>query len=262
MQASSDLLNALSNKLKTANVRSPYLNAIIGRARNRVDLCSLNLLGGDEAKLFLDNLLNPETGGSVSLKIDAARVSLKDSSEEDRFALDVLLKRMQTLYFEQQSDFAEQGTHSFGFGYPLLAFTSRQDKTRLILAPLLIWTMRIAPLENNHHAFSLQRKPGDPVVLNPQLVNYLWQDAGIHLEGIPEDFLEDDLLSHEEVIEMMRKAEMLFPAEEVGFNAAPESIKDKNYYLRLCGDNALWFNSGLFAPSSRVKKVLLQTTKR
>jgi len=257
MQASSDLLTALSNKLKTANVRSPYLNAIIGRARNRVDLTSLNLLGENRSQEFLTDLLNPESGGAVSIRVDAASAPLKDATEEERFSADVLLKRMQALYFEQQSDFSEQGTHSFGFGYPLLAFTSRQDKTRLILAPLLIWTLKISPLENNHHAYTIQRRPGDAVVLNPQLVNYLWQDAGIHLEGIPEDFLEDDLLSREEVLEMMRKVEQLFPAEEVGFNASPESIKDKAYYMRLCGNNSLWFNSGLFAPFKSSKESIV-----
>jgi very-short-patch-repair endonuclease len=247
MQASTDLLSALCNKLKSANVRSPFLNSIVGRSRNKVDLHSLNLMLSDGASAFLEALLNPQTQGKVSVQIDASKIDLSKTNTETRFLIDVLLKRFQTLYFEQQSDFAEQGTHSFGFGYPVLAFTSQLDKTRIITAPLLIWSMKIQPLEHNHHAYLLQRNPGDSVILNPQLVNYLIQDSGVRLEGIPEDFLEDEFLSEEEVKEIMARVSRLFPAEETGFNGAPEPLQDKSYYARWCAEKSLWLNAGVFA---------------
>jgi hypothetical protein len=64
MNPSKDLLKSLESKLKTANIRSPYLNAVVGRSRNRVDMKDLDLLvnKGDAslASSFVSNLLDPE----------------------------------------------------------------------------------------------------------------------------------------------------------------------------------------------------------
>jgi very-short-patch-repair endonuclease len=252
MQASKELLQILENKLKVANIRSPYLNAIVGRSRNRVDLLDFDALGnvyeGEVfSKTFLRQLMQAETNGELQLLVDTSRTDFRQVLEEDRFRIDVLLKRLKALHFDKEEDWAEHGTRSFGFGYPLLAFRSKQDKKKVLIAPLIIWYLDIQMRAENHNAFKITRKAEDPVILNPQLISFLQTDMGITLDSLPEDYLEDDCLSQEELEGIIETIKDQLHAFIVNFEEGPVSVKDKGYYDHLLTDHHKVFNSGIFS---------------
>ena len=250
MKPSKDLLRSLENKLKSANVRSPYLTATIGRSRNRIDLQHIDLLSKKDEELIskqlLNQLKNTEEGGKLSFDLQISSSNVADKTEEERFKMDVLLKRLQNIHFDQEEDFLEHGTKSFGFGFPLLAMKSKQDKNRTILAPLFIWYMDLKTLPNNHHAYKIERTIDHPIIINPQLAAFLANDQGYVLDKIPEEYLDNDCLSEEELNELTENIAKLVNADIVKNEEGIESIKDRDYYDRMVADKSLIFNSGIF----------------
>jgi very-short-patch-repair endonuclease len=245
---SSDLLQSLESKLKSANIRSPYLRATIGRSRNRVDFESLNLLADPDESFvttFLGQLMNAEKGGEIELTLQVRSKNAAQKTEEQRFQMDVLMKRLQSIHFDQEEDFVEHGTRSFGFGYPLIALRSKQDRNRVLLAPLIIWSMDIAPLPNNHHAYTIRRGPDHPISINPQLSAFLSNDYGLNLEKIPDEMLENDCLTRGELAELVRDYSNLLNATHVQPEEGIVSIRDLDYYTRMMDDQPMIYESGI-----------------
>jgi very-short-patch-repair endonuclease len=216
-----------------------------------VDLKDLDLLvnKGDAslASSFVSNLLDPEKSAKLNVPLDVKGLKLSETTEDQRFKTDVLFKRFQSINFDKGEDFLEHGTKSFGFGYPLIAFKSKQDKTRTLLAPLLIWFLDIAPQVTNHHAFTLSRTDDAAIVLNPQLMAYLQSDAGIVLEQLPEEYADDDCIDETELSLLMQKLVEQLNAEIVNWDEGVVAMQDKAYYERLVDEKPLIFNAGLFS---------------
>lgn len=245
-----DLLQSLENKLKSANIRSPYLRATVGRSRNRVDAKAIDLLTEEgENRLttaLLNDLQNAEKGGAfkTSLKIVSANAAKK--TEEERFQMDTLITRLKNIHFDQEEDFLEHGTRSFGFGYPLISLRSKQDKNRVLLAPLFIWSLSIEPEPNNHNAYVVSRSNDHPIILNPQFVAFLENDYGYTLEKIPEEYFDNDCLTKEEVATLVEKIADLLNATVVSDENGMESIKDLDYYSRMMDNQPIIYPSGIF----------------
>jgi len=251
MNPSVSLLKNLENKLKQANIRSPYLTAYIGRSRNRIDLKDLDVVapkGHSISQQLIDALCNTEKHGIFELDLSTASLQLSNTTAEERFQIDVLFKRLQSCYFDSIEDLAEHGTRSFGIGYPLLALKSKQDKTRTILAPLLIWQLEIKPNPSNHSIFTLSRKADAPIVFNPQLINFLNIDRGVVVPSIEEEFMEDDVISLEELNTIISQMHTIMPIEKINFSEGICKIEDKSYYERfVSSDNGLLFNAGILS---------------
>lgn len=243
-----DLLNSLEAKLKAANIRSPYLRATIGRSRNRLDLESINLLSVAEplSTQFLEQLTNGESNGEVSITLRISSDNVTDKNEEERVQMDSLMKRLKNIHFDQEEDFLEHGTRSFGFGYPLLAITSNKDKNRVILAPLFIWSLDINPLPNNHHAYTVSRTGEHPIYRNPQLATFLSNEYGLSLEKIPEDFFDNGCLTMQEVDDLTKEICQLTGAKQVAPDEHAAKIQALDYYGKMLEDTPLVFKSGIF----------------
>lgn len=243
-----DLLHSLEAKLKAANIRSPYLRATIGRSRNRIDLQQLDLLSSfdSRSKEFIAQLTNGEQSGEVAitLRIDADNVT--DKNEEERVQMDTLMKRLKNIHFDQEEDFLEHGTRSFGFGYPMLAITSKKDKNRVILAPLFIWSLDIYPLPNNHHAYSINRSAEHPIYRNPQLATFLSNEYGLSLDKIPEDFFDDGCLTLKEIDNLTEEICKLTGAKIVAPEEHAAKIQALDYYGKMLDNAPLIFKSGIF----------------
>ena len=249
MKASTDLLHSLENKLKTANIRSPYLTATVGRSRNRLDLKHLDVLSNDPtpySQSFLNLLLNDQNNQNLSFDVNLKNQRIANLSNEERFQIDTLFKRCRSILFDNNEDFAEHGTQSFGFGYPLIALRSQQDKTRVIIAPLFIWYLHIETEPNNHSSYILKRTTDNPILLNPQLKNFISQDYGLQLEEIPEEFLDDDRLTREEVLEYIALIQKQIQATCDDLESEVSEIKDRNFYQALVAETPHIFNSGIF----------------
>lgn len=244
-----DLLKSLESKLKTANIRSPYLRATIGRSRNRIDLKSLELLNDDRDNIqtFWGQIVNAEQHGSVDLTLRISSKSAAEKKAEERFKKDVLITRLKNIHFDQEEDFLEHGTRSFGFGYPMLAIRSKQDKKRTILAPLFIWSLDIAPLPNNHNAYRISRNEDHPIQLNPQLSAFLAQDRGIALEQIPEEYFDDSCLSEAEITTLTAQFCEILGAKEVNPEEGFVGIQELDYYEKMAEQQPLIFRAGIFS---------------
>lgn len=245
-----DLLKSLENKLRSANIRSPYLRAVIGRSRNRLDYKDLALLNTAEldlVKSFSDQLLDGEKRGEVDLTLRITSESAAEKTEEERFKMDVLITRLKNIHFDQEEDFLEHGTRSFGFGFPLIALKSRQDKNRTLLAPLFVWSLDIAPLPNNHNAFQITRSEDHPIQLNPQLAAFLQEDYGYTLEKIPEEYFDNACLTEEEIALLIKEIAQLLNAKEVSPDEGVVAIQDLKYYERMVDEQPLIFQSGIFS---------------
>lgn len=243
-----DLLRSLESKLRSANIRSPYLRATIGRSRNRLDFHDLVLLNTEKEQLvetFLKQLTDGEKRGELDTTLRITSQAAADKSEEERFKMDVLITRLKNIHFDQEEDFLEHGTRSFGFGYPLLALKSRQDKNRTILAPLFIWSLDIQPLPNNHNAFRISRTEDHPIQLNPQLATFLQDDYGYTLDKIPEEFFDNACLTQEEIAILVKEIGQILNAQEVSPDEGIVSIKELNYYERMVDEQPLIFQSGI-----------------
>jgi len=243
-----DLLKSLESKLKTANIRSPYLRATIGRSRNRIDLKSFDLLndGGNLIQSFFNQLLNAEQKGLVDLTLRISSQSAADKNAEERFKKDVLITRLKNVHFDQEEDFLEHGTRSFGFGYPLMALRSKLDKNRTLLAPLFIWSMDIEPLPNNHNAFRISRNEEHPIQLNPQLKSFLAQDQGLTMDEIPEEYFDDSCLSALEIATLIALFCEIIGAKEVNPKEGIVAIQELDYYEKMVEQQALIFHAGIF----------------
>jgi len=244
-----DLLKSLESKLKTANIRSTYLRATIGRSRNRIDFKSLGLLNdeGELSQPFIEQLFNEEKSGLVDITLRITSQSAAKKNTEERFQKDLLITRLKNVHFDQEQDFLEHGTRSFGFGYPLLAIQSKQDKDRTILAPLFIWSLNISTLPDNHNAYRITRNEEHPIQLNPQLISFLSQDQGLTLEQIPEEYFDDSCLSKKEISILISKFCEILNAKEVNPEEGIVAIEELEYYQRMTGDQALIFHSGIFS---------------
>ena len=243
-----DLLNSLEAKLKSANIRSPYLRATVGRSRNRIDLQSLDLLSSDGplTALFLSQLTNGETNGEVNMDLRINTTNITDKNEEERVQMDTLMKRLKNIHFDQEEDFIEHGTRSFGFGYPLLAITSNKDKNRVILAPLFIWSLDISPFPNNHNAFNIKRTADHPIIRNPQFATFLSNEYGLSLDKIPEDFFDNGCLTMDEINELTESICKLIGAKLVAPEEIASKIQPLDFYGRMLDEAPLVFKSGIF----------------
>lgn len=244
-----DLLKSLESKLKTANIRSPYLRATIGRSRNRIDFSNINLLSEDATltETFWQQLTDTEKQGQVDITLRISSQSAAKKNAEERFQKDVLMTRLKNIHFDQEEDFIEHGTRSFGLGYPLLAIKSKQDKKRTVLAPLFIWSLDIAPLPNNHNAYRISRNEDHPIQLNPQLEAFLSQDQNINLEQIPEAYFDDACLSQEELKTLIQNICNILGAKEVNPEEGFVPIRELDYYDRMADEQALIFHAGIFS---------------
>ena len=244
-----DLLKSLESKLKTANIRSPYLRATIGRSRNRIDFLSLQLLNDDRdfVQTFWEQIVNAEQQGSVDLTLRISSKSAAEKNAEERFKKDVLITRLKNIHFDQEEDFLEHGTRSFGFGYPLLAIRSKLDKKRTLLAPLFIWSLDITPLPNNHNAYRISRNEDHPIQINPQLSAFLAHDHGITLEQIPEEYFDDSCLSNAEIAALTARFCEILGAKEVNPEEGFVGIQELDYYEKMAEQQPLIFRSGIFS---------------
>ncbi len=246
---STDLLQSLENKLKSANIRSPYLRATIGRSRNRADFKEIDLLSESEEELlttsFLEQLKNGENGGELSMTLSITSACAAGKTEEERFRMDTLLKRLKAIHFDQEEDFLEHGTRSFGFGYPILALKSKQDRNRVILAPLFIWSLSISLLPNDHNAYKIERTEDHPILLNPQLAAFLQNDYGYTLEKIPDHYFDNDCLTKDELNELITNISDILNAQIISNENGVESIKELDYYARMMDDQPIIYPSGI-----------------
>jgi superfamily I DNA and/or RNA helicase/very-short-patch-repair endonuclease len=199
LELTKKILNELQKRLKIGNRRSIHLNAIPAKSRYKFDVTRLAYIDKDLPNDFIQSLLSDNP-----LKF---RISWKDNVvdinslfEDDQLQLVKITKSFENLINQTETIELEKGINTFGFGFPLLIRRDQADN-KLTVAPVLIWSLRIKRTKD-FNTWEINRNEDDPIYLNEVLINHLQNDSKIEIEPIPNEMLDDGLISKSELIEI------------------------------------------------------------
>jgi hypothetical protein len=187
-------LNNLKEKLVIGNRSSIYLNALPGRYLTRLDLADLNVLQEDMAEYFLESLL---TKSQFSFPIEPNLGNTIDSEKED-----TVIRRLSSITIENEDYYEEHGTKTFGFGYPIMLIKDPKDPSKIIKAPLIIWSLNIQRNLKQENQWVIKREEDFSVTTNMGLTSFLRKQANIVLQPMYDQMLEDSILDKDELAEM------------------------------------------------------------
>jgi len=211
-----EFLLYLSQKLKSGNRASIHLNALPSNYVTRLDLNRLNILFNDNGKTsflsdseqqtvgdeFLDKLFNI---ASFSLDLNFWEQSLQTISDEQKEHLKFLAKRLDSIYYQSIDNYLEYGIKTFGFGYPLIIKRDRRDPTKIIKAPLLVWKLEIEKSKQSPNNWTIRKDDDFPIAVNEILMSQIYSDDSMVLEAIPHEYLVDNIIQKEELINLCNK---------------------------------------------------------
>jgi hypothetical protein len=203
-------LKALREKLKGGNIRSIHLNALPGRYATRLDFTNLNFIQPKLAERFLEQLFNK---ACFDFQISFDRIDITSIPTEDQKRLGLLSKRLNSLFIENEDNYKEHGTKTFGFGFPILIKPSHRDPAKIIKAPIFIWQLELVKSTNKVNTWSILRnkiksengqikdEEIHSVNLNEVLLSFLKTDENISIPQINEELLEDAIIDSNELID-------------------------------------------------------------
>ena len=254
MLITNNLLSELQNRLKVGNRRGVHLNAIPNRSRFKFDLNRLSHLDKSLPQNFINALLSEKP-----LKFDVSWknnvTDINSLFEEEQTKVVNISKSFENLISETVAIEAEKGINTFGFGFPLLIRRDQSDN-KLTVSPILIWSLRIKRTKE-FNTWVIERNEEDPIYLNEVLVNHIQSDANFKLDQIPQDYLEDGLITPKELVNICCGLIQSINTDtnenlNVNFHSKlmnVKSIKDKKHYenLPITSSNALIDFAGLFS---------------
>lgn len=246
MKLTHKFLEALQQKLKVGNRNSVYLNAISKKSKSRFDLNRLQDIENSIPQNFLNELFSKS---SFSFQI-----TFKDAnSSTNRQKLPDIAKGLDALINLAKDVEGEKGINPFGFGYPLLIRKNSDNK--IIVAPLLIWTLRIQS-SRKLNTWEIRKSKEDSVVLNEVFANHIESELKIKLETGLDNLMKRETLDKEKIskvcaniIYQINQESNLETLEnqyylEVG---SCENIPTKKHFEKISIDSAYIYWGGLFS---------------
>lgn len=192
-------LTELQRRLKIGNRRGVHLNAVPGNSRYKFDISRLSSIDKNLPEKFLKALLT-----ELPLKF---RISWKENVpdlnslfEEDQVQLVKITKALENLINQTEAIESEKGINTFGFGFPILARRDQADN-KLTIAPVLIWSLRVKRTKE-FNTWEILRTEDDPIYINEVLINHLENDAGVSIQQLSSEMLDDGLINYDEIIEI------------------------------------------------------------
>ena len=199
----------LAEKLKTGNLRSIHLNALPSRYLTRLDVTKLNDLIGlrnaskspvDLSDVFVfEHLLQKE---HFKFLINFKGINAKALVEEDRKKLTFIARRLNALFNQDEDNYLEHGTRTFGFGYPFLIKKSNKDPKRIIKAPIFIWSLDIKRSKSVPNEWMITKTPDAPIYINEVLISHINKDENITIDRLQPEYLEDNKIDKFELGEL------------------------------------------------------------
>ncbi|EJF54185.1 hypothetical protein SapgrDRAFT_2526 [Saprospira grandis DSM 2844] len=264
MQASSlDLrfLEQLKQRLQLSNRRSIYLNALAGRSRNRLNLTDLNQIEPRLAERFIALLL-----GKPNFRLQFRPRAERWQEEPE---LGRLMRRLNNMLLDHQDHLAEQGVATFGFGFPIILKRDQEDPSRIIKAPLFVWSLELKRNWRKSNEWTLERSDEFALSSNRSLAAHLLKDMKIRLSPRYDHFMEDGLLDERELMQTVVKQlaqlspekqeaevrEALLASWKKGLAPLP-TLKDELLELTENGPKLVW--GGLFGLYKGQKESLAQ----
>ena len=175
MEVNKSFIDKLILKLKSGDARSIHLDALPGRFA-RLDLYDLVNLETSLHHDFMGKLLSGKPF-QFNIRIDLDKY--KNKTPEEIELIKKIIKRLNTLYYQEQDEFAEMGTLSFGFGYPMLILRDPSSPARILKAPLLIWYLDIEKDSSRSNSWVLKRTEEHPILFNEVLKAHVENTAGV-----------------------------------------------------------------------------------
>lgn len=227
------LLEYLKTKLTTGNRRSIHLNALPGNLLNRVDVADLDLLQPKLAEKLIQNLLN-QPKFSLTLNYENSK-SIYSLTQEEQKKLQILQKKINALFYENNDNYLEHGTKPFGIGYPLLIKRDRQDPTKIIKAPVLIWNLEIEKSSTHAFRWIIRRNDDFAVYLNQVLLSHIELDEGILLQNLASQYDFDNPLTEQGIVNLCNdllkqlNAGDEYPVATIAVCPGPDTLKNMDF---------------------------------
>lgn len=207
-------LTYLGNKLKTGNLASIHLSALPGRLATRLDLCQLDSISGfdgknkifdtERTKISEDFLFNHLLSKArFQFKINFDQVPFKTLDNRVKKSFEIISRKLNAMVNQDQDSYLEHGIKTFSFGYPLLVKRSLKEPGKIIKAPVVIWNLDIRRSNSLANEWVLSMDEDSPVYINEVLISHLNNEENIHIGEISNDFLEDNLLDKQEIIQII-----------------------------------------------------------
>lgn len=168
------LIEKLIQKLKSGDTRSIHLDAIPGRYA-RLDIEDFNKIEAELSIEFLKKILSGQNF-NFQIKIDPSKYSLLPTDE--RKSIQKISKRLNTLYYQEQDEYAEYGTMSLGWGFPLLIIKDPSNPAKTLKAPLIIWKLDIVKTTAQSNTWTIRNTDDHEVYFNQILKSYMEQHSG------------------------------------------------------------------------------------
>lgn len=261
----------LNNKLKTGNLHTIHLNALPERYITRLDLTSLDLIDGKygtkeifntsskrvSEEFLLQNLLSKP---KFQYKISFDDVPFSALSLEDKKLYDDLARRLNAIYNQNEDNFLEHGIRTFGFGYPLLVKQSATDPNKIIKAPLLIWSLDIHRSNATKNQWVISKSADSPIYVNDVLLSYINTEEGINIDETPIHFPENNLISVEQLQEVLHTLLSKFSYEVKDLDINIEPVLDKVSIEKKASETPQILWSGILGMFRTQKQSIIKDT--
>lgn len=267
-----NFIKSLLEKLKVGNTRSIHLNAIPGRSAVRLDLFDLSKIDVDIIKKeelstkqvkntpekFIDTILSNE---SFSFDISYDAIDLWKLDEDEKRRLSLLSKKLDTLVIENDDNFLEFWIKNFGFGFPLLIKRDRNDPTKIIKAPLFIWSLDIEKSYQHKNIWTIKKDKDFPIKLNELLISHIEKDESVQLKKISKEILEDWVVDKKELLELCHNVLSQLNVDNKELKIKIEKCPDKKTIESISNSNAWIQWSGIFGIYRSQKETIIQSTE-
>ncbi|MDR3625720.1 MAG: AAA domain-containing protein, partial [Ignavibacteriaceae bacterium] len=261
----------LSNKLKTGNLKTIHLNVLPSNFSTRLDLTNLNIINRNDGQSslfgestldisdnFLFNYLLTKSQFKFIINFDKVPFSNLDDFERKKY--EILSKHLNSLFNQNEDDFLEHGIKTFGFGYPILIKRSKKDLTKIIKAPLFIWSLDISRSNSYKNQWIIERTEDSPVNLNEVMISFINSDEGITIDGLVNDAIENDLIDQPLISKITNLVLNKLGVESSELNVRIEPCPDKNTVESITPNKPWILWSGILGLFRTQKQSIIQNS--
>ncbi len=245
-------LDNLQQKLAIGNRPSIYLHALPEQHSASIDAAQLDGLTSDLSNQFIQLLLSrPNFDCTISVG------NTPNGTQQH------LLHKLHNIAIENKDHLEEHGRSTFGFGFPILLMRDPIDSSKIIQAPLFIWSLDLVRNLGHAEQWHIKRSEDFGVVPNPVLDAYVLRQAKIQLPPISDQLLEDWIIDKEELVQLVfDQLQQLVPTLAATIKTTFRAALDqpilalpsaaKTVAMSLEAPTVLWSGIlGLFPPSKR-----------
>jgi len=242
MNLTKSFAEILRQKITIGSTRSILLNALPGRMLTRLALTDLDLITPGLSAEFIEELTEKK---SFSFRFS---LDTNNKTADELKQLSRIQKRIAAIKYEHDDYLSEHGVETFAFGFPLIVRRLARDQSKVIVSPLFIFHLDIKQSFDKTRHWVISRSQEAEVKSNEVLISYLEGDEHIKIPSIPDEMLEDGILSKEEINTLCKKFLEKFEPNSDGANSWTdfEKLPDKidASYLKNCNTKIVW--NGVF----------------